>query len=376
MATTKKKSSRKKAPTNKPAAKKTSRKKSSKKKTTSRKKSSKKKTSRKKSSTASASKKTTSRKKSSKKKTTSRKKSSKKATTSSKKSSRTTRGASARPVSLGNAQECATLEECRGFIRELSAGTRQMNDWLNDLHAATLSAEQARDRYAEQVSDLVEALDQDQIKIAQLEAELKKARGARSKTCASEAVLAKLDELSGEIKTLRGDLKRVAQGRPMSASRRREADRKERATRKAGRKPKAEPGPLAKYDLISGAACSVGVAKYGYPPEVCAPAALPRSEAARVLGQYAQNNYSGLMEWATITGLPIRGGGPSVDEPKRTASPAKARASSKKKTSAKKRTTPPNAPATSTKAKTSSRSKPSKSNGQILNELLVTIQRI
>ena len=244
-----------------------------------------------------------------------------------------------------------------------------MNDWLNDLQTAALSAEQARDRYAEQVSDLVEALDQDQIKIAQLEAQLTKSRGSQPKTCASEAVLGKLDELSGAIKQLRSDLKRIAQGRPMSASRRREAEHKERADRKSGRPPKAEPGPLAKYDLISGAACSVGVGKYGYPPEVCAPAALPRSEAARVLGQYAQNNYVGLMEWATITGLPIRGGGPppaQVPEPK--AQPSKRRASSKK-------TTPAKAPASSAKTERTSR-RPAKSNGQLLNELLVTIQRI
>lgn len=244
-----------------------------------------------------------------------------------------------------------------------------MNDWLNDLHTTALSAEEARDRYAEQISDLVEALDQDQIKIAQLEAELKNAGGKRSKTCASEAVLAKLDEMSGEIKALRGDLKRVAQGRPMTVSRRQKAERKERSERKgaARRKPRTQPGPLAKYDLISGAACSVGVGKYGYPPEVCAPAALPRSEAARVLGQYAQNNYAGLMEWATITGLPIRGGAPPAEEPKKKAQPAKGRASSKRKAT-------PKTPSTS--PKTTSRTKPTKSNGQLLNELLVTIQRI
>ena len=366
-----KKTSKKKPPTNKPEAKKTSRKKSSKKTTS------------KKASTEGSAKKKTSRKKSSKK-TTSKKASRK--TTSAKGETTTTTGSTkkktsrkktasggpgrpARAVTLGNAQECATLEECRGFIRELSAGARQMNDWLNDLQTAALSAEQARDRYAEQVSDLVEALDQDQIKIAQLEAQLAKSRGSQPKTCASEAVLGKLDELSGAIKQLRSDLKRIAQGRPMSASRRREAEHKERADRKAGRPPKAEPGPLAKYDLISGAACSVGVGKYGYPPEVCAPAALPRSEAARVLGQYAQNNYAGLMEWATITGLPIRGGGaPPAQVPQPKAQPSKGRASSKK-------TTPAKAPASSAKTERTSR-RPAKSNGQLLNELLVTIQRI
>jgi chromosome segregation ATPase len=106
----------------------------------------------------------------------------------------------------------ADLEECRRFIAELIDGAEQANTWLNDMHSQALSAEQTRDLYAEQISDLVEAIDIDHARIAKLEAELKKARQGAPKSAASDAVLRKLGDLSREVRAIRADLERLAKG--------------------------------------------------------------------------------------------------------------------------------------------------------------------
>jgi hypothetical protein len=255
---------------------------------------------------------------------------------------------------LDRARNCQDLEECRKFILEFNEAVEQANRWLDDMHNQALSAEQARDLYGEQISDLLEAIDIDRARIAALEADLEKARTKTPKPAATDAVLGKLAELNKEVQALRADLQRVLEGRPPKAERRQrvrkaaraaelregggrrrqvakaEQDTGSREGERAGRGPSRKrkdtetpaqggdeapipsrqrgtkaPGAFPKYSVLRGAACSLGVGKYGYPPEVCAPASFSRSEAAEILGTYAQNKYSGLAKWAVITGLPI-----------------------------------------------------------------------
>lgn len=181
---------------------------------------------------------------------------------------------------VDRARECKNIDECRKFIVELGDAIEQSNDWLNELHDQTLSAEQARDVYGEQISDLLEAIDVDRKRIAELEAELKKARRGGSGAASSDAVLRKLATLDKEIQTIRSDLRRVLAGREPSTERRRKVERAKAPAAKPSRKAlqrSAEQtvGPFAKYSVLRGAACSLGVGKHGYPPEVCAPAYFP-----------------------------------------------------------------------------------------------------
>lgn len=257
---------------------------------------------------------------------------------------------------LDRARNCESVEECRKFIGEFDVAVTQANQWLDDMHAQALSAEETRDIYSEQISDLLEAIDIDRARIVALEADLKKERAKAPDSAATNAVLDKLVELGKEVKSLRSELERLLEGRGLSTARRQQARKAtgqgrrargvaddERAVRGRGRPRTSQeggprersagesadvggglaretavmegrptqrlaqkpPGAFAKYSVLRGAACSLGVGKYGYPPEVCAPASFSRSEAAEILGTYAQNKYAGLAKWAIITGLPI-----------------------------------------------------------------------
>ena len=145
-------------------------------------------------------------------------------------------------------------------------------------------------------------------------------------------------------------------------------------------------GPFAKYSVLRGAACSLGVGKHGYPPEVCAPAYFDRSEAAQILGTYAQNDYGGLARWALITGFPIDDQGlPQLPRPPKGGKAASGR---KAKTSARSRATDPG---TKAKAKAARKAAPTssatprrttkitgteRSSKQILDQVLLTVARI
>jgi hypothetical protein len=310
------------------------------------------------------------------------------------------------------ARECKDLEECRRFIVEFNEAVEQANQWLDDMHAQALSAEEARDVYGAQISDLLEAIDIDRARIAELEAELKKARATSPKSAAPDAALAQLAELSREVQAIRKDLQRLLEGRAPSSQRRQRVRAVERAStgRRGGRPPKTAaakaatptaedggalvtpapvrtaaktarrgahvaPGTFAKHSVLRGAACSLGVGKYGYPPEVCAPASFSRSDAAQILGTYAQHNYGGLAKWALITGLPIDDVVvPLSPQPAGRRRPARTPTSNRK---------PPTASgqqraASSAKAR---RGKPSKSseersNRQILDQVLLTVARV
>ena len=125
------------------------------------------------------------------------------------------------------------------------------------------------------------------------------------------------------------------------------------------------PGAFPKYSVLRGAACSLGVGKYGYPPEVCAPAAFSRTEAAEIMGTYAQNKYGGLAKWALITGLPIDD--VAIPLNAQAAAAPKARASS----SSRRQAQPAKArPGKATKAGGES------SNKQILDQVLLTVARV
>lgn len=302
---------------------------------------------------------------------------------------------------VDRAKECQDLEQCRRFILELGEAIEQSETWLHDMHDQALSAEQARDLYGEQISDLLEAIDLDRARISELESELANARRRGSKSSSVDTVLRKLGELRTEIQAIRSDLRRLLQGRPPSAERRRRARTKTATKDKT--KPKAtkegtdsrlasskEVGPFAKYSVLRGAACSLGVGKYGYPPEVCAPASFPRSVAAEILGTYAQNDYGGLAKWALITGLPIDDGGspPRIieatvaqDVPRRSRYKAgagrrtktsrgrtKASGSRKKAAKAAAKSSASTTPGTPTRS--------SKGTEQILDKVLLTIARI
>lgn len=313
---------------------------------------------------------------------------------------------------IDRARECKDLEECRGFIRELGEAVEQFNTWLDEMHAQALSAEQTRDIYGEQISDLLEAVANDEARIAELAAELKKARSKPSRGNASQAVLDKLAELSQEVRTIRADLRRLLDGREPTTARRarvRRTARKEAAEerkrgrgRSAERSATAEPqasngdaamegrparrpanknvGAFPKYSVLRGAACSLGVGKYGYPPEVCAPASFSRTEAAEILGTYAQNKYAGLAKWALITGLPIddvvvplvpaapQGGG-GRRAGKRAAAPTSSTPQRPKTT-----TTSKQAPRPSASNKSAAKS--GRSNQQIIDQVLLTVARI
>lgn len=315
------------------------------------------------------------------------------------------------------ARECKDLEECHTFIAEFNEAVEQANRWLDEMHAQALSAEQTRDMYGEQISDLLEAIDADKAQIAELEADLKRERAKGADATATKAVLDTLAELGKEVKTLRSELQRLLEGRGLTSARRQQARKTARTAERAQRgrgRPRQDayaatepttgaqmlhesggrayrssaamegrparrrnqqpPGAFAKYSVLRGAACSLGVGKYGYPPEVCAPASFSRSEAAEILGTYAQNKYSGLAKWAIITGLPIddiavplvpmkpRGTSDLMPEPaqrqQRAAKPA--------------RTTPAKAPRTTTKKAAA----PERSNKQVLDQVLLTVARI
>ena len=385
--TTKKTPSRKttkKTPSRKTAKKKTAKKKTTKKKTT------KKKTTKKK----------TTKKKTTKKKTT-KKKCAKKCT-KKKCASKITGGHSL----VDRARECQNLEECRRFIVEMGEAIDQSNDWLNDMHSQALSAEQARDVYGEQISDLVEAIDLDKKRIAELEAELKKAQRGGPKSSAAQTVLRKLTEMDKEVRTIRTDLKRLIAGREPSGDRRRQLRKTKAAKTKATSRSRSRSrsslskesagratprrateqtiGPFAKYSVLRGAACSLGVRKHGYPPEVCAPASFPPSVAAEILGTYAQNDYSGLARWALVTGLPIDDMGIEAPSPKAkrksraknvaggTASKKRQTTSSKKATKSRAKTSQSPSPPTSRPASDTS----DRNSTQVLDRVLLTIARI
>ena len=133
---------------------------------------------------------------------------------------------------------------------------------------------------------------------------------------------------------------------------------------------------FAKHSVLRGAACSLGVGKYGYPPEVCAPAAFSRSEAAEILGTYAQNKYAGLAKWALITGLPIDDVAIPLPPAMAPRKPGRRRKDDRASTSSRKKTT-------KAAAKTAPRSSPPKkatkggrSNQQIIDQVLLTVARI
>jgi hypothetical protein len=310
------------------------------------------------------------------------------------------------------ARECTDLEDCRKFIVEFNEAVEQANQWLDDMHAQALSAEEARDVYGAQISDLLEAIDIDRARIAELETELKKARAASPKSAAPDAALAKLAELSRQVQGIRRDLQRLLEGRAPSSERRQRVRAGERAsTGRRGRPSKAAaakgatasagaggtvvapgpvraakttrrranlaPGAFPKYSVLRGAACSLGVGKYNYPPEVCAPASFSREEAAQIMGTYAQNKYGGLAKWALITGLPIDDVVvPLTPQPATRRKPATARTP----TSTRKPPTNPGHQRAASPAK-ARRSKPSKSseersNRQILDQVLLTVARV
>ncbi|MEX1365606.1 MAG: hypothetical protein AB1Z98_20935 [Nannocystaceae bacterium] len=292
---------------------------------------------------------------------------------------------------VDRARECTNLEECRKFIIELGEAIEQSNDWLNEMHDQALSAEQARDLYGEQISDLLEAIDIDRKRISELEAQLKKARRSRSSSSASDAVLRKLTELSTEIQQIRADLKRVASARQPTAERRTKARKAKTAdsksTRKAPQRPASQAvGPFAKYSVLRGAACSLGVGKHGYPPEVCAPAFFPRPVAAEILGTYAQNDYGGLAKWALLTGFPIDDGGSPPRVVQTTATVAKPK-SSRKAGSGRKKSGNGRAGGKKASTRASKTSSPSattrrsgkaagRNSSQVLDQVLLTIARI
>ncbi len=363
--TTKKTSSRKKTTKKKVTKRKTAKKSPARKKTT------------KKTSTRKTTKKAPARKKSTKKKTSARK------TKCTKKGCAKKNCAHRQPTGghslVDRARECRDLEECRKFIIEMGEALEQSNDWLNEMHDQALSAENARDLYGEQISDLVEAVDADQKRITQLQAELKKARET-SGSGASETVLRNLAALSKEVKTIRSDLKRLLQGRQPTSERRRTVRQtkkqnakferaEDRATSRGRGRRDVTPGPFAKYSVLRGAACSLGVGKHGYPPEVCAPAHFPRPVAAEILGTYAQNDYGGLARWALVTGLPI-------DDVRIPAVPTKAAGrKAPKKTSRKKASTSPPRRGKSSKAPKKPHATKA-SSSQVLDQVLLTIARI
>lgn len=404
-------STAKRSATPRKSPKKTSRKKATKKKASSRK-STKKATKKKASSRTSAK---TAAKKTTKKKAT-KKTTTKKKTAASRKSKRTetsrglctkktcaskTCGARRRGGSLiERARDCQNLEECRQFIHELTEAVDQANDWLNEMHSQALSAEQTRDLYAEQISDLLEAIDMDRARIAALEADLKKAR-KQAPSSASDAVLRKLSALSEDVQQIRADLERMAKG--SRTSNRRGSRKTARATKTqraessrsrppaTNRRGETSVGPFAKYSVLRGAACSLGVGKHGYPPEVCAPAYFDRSEAAEILGTYAQNDYGGLAKWALITGFPVDDGGRPVVPRSPSAKPKskrKAKSKGKATKAASQRTKAPNDEPRrrKTTATTGARSKTTKrstkvtgsgrSSQQILDQVLLTVARI
>lgn len=309
------------------------------------------------------------------------------------------------------ARECKDLEECRKFIGEFNEAIEQANQWLDDMHAQALSAEETRDLYGEQISDLLEAVDLDRARIAELEAELKKARAGTPKSAAADAVLGKLAELDKEVRSIRADLRRLLDGRGPSAERRQRARAAERQSqgRRRGRPPKAAvaaassseaparqrgasnalvvpgsaraaktmrrgagvaPGAFPKYSVLRGAACSLGVGKYGYPPEVCAPAAFSREEAAQILGTFAQNKYGGLAKWALITGLPIDD--VAVPLPPQPAAGRKAAPSS----TPRRRTSTGKAPRSNAGRTKASKATAERSNRQILDQVLLTVARV
>ena len=303
------------------------------------------------------------------------------------------------------ARECKDLDECRKFIGEFNEAVEQANQWLDDMHAQALSAEEARNAYGEQISDLLEAIDLDRARIAELEAELKKARAKSPDSATTKATLDELAALSREVQAIRTDLKRLLDGRGPSAERRQRARAAERAAepRRRGRPRKdasttqtparaargggdarlvvptpvraaartarrgagAAPGAFPKYSVLRGAACSLGVGKYGYPPEVCAPAAFSRSEAAEIMGTYAQNKYGGLAKWALITGLPIDD--VAIPLNAQAAAAPKAAASSGARRQAK--------PAQARRGKPTKAGSES-SNKQILDQVLLTVARV
>lgn len=303
------------------------------------------------------------------------------------------------------ARECKDLEECRKFIAEFNEAIEQANQWLDDMHAQALSAEQARDLYGEQISDLLEAVDLDRARIAELEADLKKARATAPESTATKATLDELAALGKEVRAIRSDLNRLLEGRGPSTERRQRSRAAERVSqpRRRGRPPKnaapsetparggsgggddriivptpvraaartarrgagVAPGAFPKYSVLRGAACSLGVGKYGYPPEVCAPAAFSRSEAAEIMGTYAQNKYGGLAKWALITGLPI-------DD---VAIPLNAQAAAAPKASAGSGARRKAQPAKARRGK-ASKANGESSNKQILDQVLLTVARV
>ena len=142
---------------------------------------------------------------------------------------------------------------------------------------------------------------------------------------------------------------------------------------KTARRASMAPGAFPKYSVLRGAACSLGVGKYGYPPEVCAPAAFPREEAAEILGTYAQNKYGGLAKWALITGLPIDDVAIPLMPPTtaRKADGRKAAARRAGGSSTSRRAAAP-APARRGKPKASEE----RSNRQVLDQVLLTVAKI
>ncbi len=301
---------------------------------------------------------------------------------------------------IDRARDCQNLEECRRFIAELIDGAEQANTWLNDMHSQALSAEKTRDLYAEQISDLVEAIDIDHARIAKLEAELKKARQGAPKSAASDAVLRKLGDLSREVRAIRADLERLAKGIEPPRRGRRPSKKKVPTSSTASklsdhaferqRQANETEGRFAKYSVLRGAACSLGVGKHGYPPEVCAPAYFNRSEAAEILGTYAQNDYGGLAKWALITGFPIDDGGrtatsvavplPSTpaaaSKSKRKAKPKKSTSPRKKKAAKRSSRKAPSTPPSAAQDQPRKTAASGRSSQQILDQVLLTIARI
>lgn len=303
------------------------------------------------------------------------------------------------------ARECKDLDECRGFIAEFNEAVEQANRWLDDMHAQALSAEQTRDTYGEQISDLLAAIDVDRARITELEAMLEQERSKASDPGATKAVLDTLAVLGKEVKSLRAELQRLLDGRGMTSARRQQASKAARGDqpqpggrrgrarrapdtasepsvayrsaaplegRPARRRSQQPPGAFAKHSVLRGAACSLGVGKYGYPPEVCAPASFSRSEAAEILGTYAQHKYSGLAKWAIITGLPIDDiAVPLVPLPRRGTALEGAKPK-RQRTAEPSRSATRKAPSTSEKKAVTA----GRSNKQVLEQVLLTVARI
>lgn len=299
---------------------------------------------------------------------------------------------------VDRARECRDLEECRRFIVEMGDAIEQSNTWINEMHDEALSAEQTRDLYGEQISDLVEAIDLDQKRIVQLEKDLKAARKENA-SAVSQTLLTKLSNLSEEVKAIRSDLRRLLSGREPTAKRRRAQRQSERASERveraaarstprgrksAGRGSTEAPGQFAKYSVLRGAACSLGVGKHGYPPEVCAPAYFPRPVAAEILGTYAQNDYGGLAKWALMTGLPIDDvaipAAPTKRSPRGRASSGRSSGTKKVAAKSSSRTKRTRTSSRSSAPKSASTSSAAKSGGrdssQVLDRVLLTIARI